>query len=247
MSLTLRIITGFVENLTCCGLDAPRRSSRPPCFCFRPRAGDGNRTHAACLEGRGSTTELHPRAIHRPCCKSQHGWSRIRTCEGSATRFTVWPLWPLGYPPGLFRTDATRTVRASRFGEILSRGRAGGESRTHNLRFTKPVLCRLSYASDPQAVKFPTITSPGRAARGFSAGVPRFSRPRAARPPAHTTAPWDRGEGTPPGAVGPFMEARISQSRQILHTGPRPRQGRFAKNRGIRRRDPPQSTQRARR
>lgn len=26
--------------------------------------------------------------------------------------------------------------------------RAGGESRTHNRRFTKPVLCRLSYASD---------------------------------------------------------------------------------------------------
>jgi hypothetical protein len=31
--------------------------------------------------------------------RDQHGWSRIRTCEGSATRFTVWPLWPLGYPP----------------------------------------------------------------------------------------------------------------------------------------------------
>ena len=27
------------------------------------------------------------------------------------------------------------------------RQRAGGESRTHNRRFTKPVLCRLSYAS----------------------------------------------------------------------------------------------------
>ena len=26
--------------------------------------------------------------------------------------------------------------------------RAGGESRTHNRRFTKPVLCRLSYASN---------------------------------------------------------------------------------------------------
>jgi hypothetical protein len=28
------------------------------------------------------------------------------------------------------------------------RGRAGGESRTHNPRFTKPKLCRLSYASN---------------------------------------------------------------------------------------------------
>ena len=27
------------------------------------------------------------------------GGSRIRTCEGVATRFTVWPLWPLGHPP----------------------------------------------------------------------------------------------------------------------------------------------------
>ena len=27
------------------------------------------------------------------------GQDRIRTCEGCATRFTVWPLWPLGYLP----------------------------------------------------------------------------------------------------------------------------------------------------
>ncbi len=35
---------------------------------FRPdplRAGDGNRTHVACLEGRYSTIELHPRAQHQ--------------------------------------------------------------------------------------------------------------------------------------------------------------------------------------
>ena len=88
------------------------------------------------------------------------GWSRIRTCEGSATRFTVWPLWPLGYPPAGFsntvesargtaadfparpreaRPSTTPTARSTR---------AGGESRTHNRRFTKPVLCRLSYASN---------------------------------------------------------------------------------------------------
>jgi hypothetical protein len=122
---------------------------RPP----RMKAGDGNRTHVACLEGRYSTIELHPRfrsprrpfssssdlaatqAIERMFApvvsapgrpvfrlfssgpwgihsvrssqapyliqpnRSRHGWSRIRTCEGIATRFTVWPLWPLGYPP----------------------------------------------------------------------------------------------------------------------------------------------------
>ena len=31
-----------------------------------PRAGDGNRTHVACLEGRYSTIELHPRFRRRP-------------------------------------------------------------------------------------------------------------------------------------------------------------------------------------
>jgi hypothetical protein len=126
-----------------------------------PRAGDGNRTHVACLEGRYSTIELHPRwappraagsasrqeglararsvggsggvalrigsGSHLGLCRlwaaavscpvscrvvlsrfvvvgvlrraRSSGWSRIRTCEGIATRFTVWPLWPLGYPP----------------------------------------------------------------------------------------------------------------------------------------------------
>ena len=78
------------------------------------------------------------------------GWSRIRTCEGSATRFTVWPLWPLGYPPG----GRGRIPGSFRPG---GPSRAGGESRTHNPRFTKPKLCRLSYASEPRAVNCPTI------------------------------------------------------------------------------------------
>ena len=30
----------------------------------------------------------------------------------------------------------------------VSFDRAGGETRTHNLRFTKPLLCQLSYASN---------------------------------------------------------------------------------------------------
>ena len=29
--------------------------------------------------------------------KKSGGEDRIRTCEGRATRFTVWPRWPLGY------------------------------------------------------------------------------------------------------------------------------------------------------
>ena len=192
-----------------------------------PRAGDGNRTHVACLEGRYSTIELHPpgrdhrryagpkrrrpseltgqswghcgrrervarasdptrdpfpfrgnATVPRPSDLT-HGWSRIRTCEGSATRFTVWPLWPLGYPPGSTRNWRRRSdarpalrlvVRLRRDRESFpSRsGRAGGESRTHNRRFTKPVLCRLSYASNQVAVKFPNIPSPPSHARAFS-------------------------------------------------------------------------------
>ena len=46
-------------------------------------AGEGNRTLAICLEGRGSTTELHPHI---------GGGSWIRTSEGAANRFTVCPL-----------------------------------------------------------------------------------------------------------------------------------------------------------
>jgi hypothetical protein len=46
--------------------------------------------------------------------------------------------------------------------------RAGGESRTHNRRFTKPVLCRLSYASRHEAVKTPTISPALSNARPFS-------------------------------------------------------------------------------
>ena len=34
-----------------------------------------------------------------------------------------------------------------------SRSRAGGESRTHNPRFTKPMLCRLSYASKSVSIR----------------------------------------------------------------------------------------------
>ena len=50
--------------------------------------------------------------------------------------------------------------------------RAGGESRTHNRRFTKPVLCQLSYASVrrsifARAVKFPNIPGTSQDASPF--------------------------------------------------------------------------------
>ena len=56
-------------------------------------AGEGDRTLATGLEGRGSTTELHPQGI----IKFKFGGGEwIRTTESVANRFTVCPLWPLG-------------------------------------------------------------------------------------------------------------------------------------------------------
>lgn len=59
-------------------------------------AGDGDRTHVSGLEGRDSTTELHPQEFP---LDTDGGRGRIRTSEGIAGRFTVCSLWPLGYPP----------------------------------------------------------------------------------------------------------------------------------------------------
>ena len=94
---------------------------------------------------RDSQIRFHP-------IRDQHGWSRIRTCEGSATRFTVWPLWPLGYPPAwaLSREKTISSLFSGGQEELIPDAshssrrplRAGGETRTHNPRFTKPKLCR---------------------------------------------------------------------------------------------------------
>ncbi len=54
--------------------------------------------------------------------------------------------------------------------------KAGGESRTHNRRFTKPVLCRLSYASRHEAVKAPFIPSGSPNARAFQRSWPKSRR-----------------------------------------------------------------------
>jgi hypothetical protein len=47
---------------------SPVASELQPPLPIRERAGDGNRTHVACLEGRYSTIELHPRPVrlHNP-------------------------------------------------------------------------------------------------------------------------------------------------------------------------------------
>ena len=58
------------------------------------------------------------------------GW--IRTIEGEASRFTVCPLWPLGY---------------SSVFSWAEEGGAGGRIRTPDLLITNQLLYRLSYTS----------------------------------------------------------------------------------------------------
>src|SRR5262245_20939836 len=84
------------------------------------------------------------------------------------------PFGRLGIHPGRTSVHGTGAFpRSCRdwFGRVrrssCGNGRAGGESRTHNRRFTKPVLCRLSYASDHKAVKFPTIPPRASVARAL--------------------------------------------------------------------------------
>jgi hypothetical protein len=101
---------------------------------------------------------------------------------------------------------------------LCSSGRAGGESRTHNRRFTKPVLCQLSYASDLRAVKFLTIQPYSVVASVFLAAA-RFS---AARTGLFSESDRvDRRGGNPPwpDAVGSFRAHEIATqiTRLILH------------------------------
>ena len=60
--------------------------------------------------------------------------------------------------------------------------RAGGESRTHNRRFTKPVLCQLSYASDHRAMKFRKYTVKGVGRKGIFPPQPTIPSPEGRGP-----------------------------------------------------------------
>jgi len=113
-------------------------------------------------------------------------------------------------------------IHPDRLGPRDRMARAGGESRTHNRRFTKPVLCRLSYASGRRVVKFLSISPRGRDARIFPRSPP--DRDEAARlPSANATAPRDRRQGgnRRSGAVGLAGRENGSTSRMwIMLPGP---------------------------
>ena len=173
------------------------------------KAGDGNRTHVACLEGRYSTIELHPRFRRRPnrrpkeliaghkgrlsfmsqvssamvrissglrppsqsfilsqFCGNYHRSEPGRVTESHPIRIGIdmggagfepakalppdlqsGPFGRLGIHP--FQVRSGRRGRKEPTGFTSNRlSRAGGETRTLNPRFTKPMLCRLSYASN---------------------------------------------------------------------------------------------------
>jgi hypothetical protein len=89
-------------------------------------------------------------------------------------------IHPDGIAPGIL---ALRSPEKTAL--ILEPGRAGGGTRTHNPRFTKPMLYRLSYASGLRREIAYHIPA-GGALQGFS--VPRkfdpASRATASAPPA---------------------------------------------------------------
>ena len=64
-------------------------------------------------------------------CSVFGGGEWIRTTEGEASRFTVCPLWPLGYS-SVFNFE---------------KGGAGGRIRTPDLLITNQLLYQLSYTS----------------------------------------------------------------------------------------------------
>jgi len=98
-------------------------------------------------------------------------------------------IHPVTDDPSRCRLSAPWFNAARRTKPRAGRTRAGGESRTHNRRFTKPVLCRLSYASHREAMKITNIPGDLAIASDFSINY-RISTARAARPDES-----DRGDG----------------------------------------------------
>ena len=217
----------------------PIPPSRPIPFRFVSRAGDGNRTHVACLEGRYSTIELHPpwlgsvfdgfarrrqpiqtdfsgksgRAGGRRGVSNHPSVDRFKSLKSLVSRSRLhWAEWVEQdsnlrrhchqiYSLAPLATWVSTRFIEGRYERLRDRDdfvpdhsdpirsnpaglpdRAGGESRTHNRRFTKPVLCQLSYASDSRAVKFRKYTVEGVGRKGNFPLSPEFPRWNAAAP-----------------------------------------------------------------
>ena len=100
-----------------------------------------------------------PTAPPRVICGGE-GW--IRTSEGSASRFTVCPLWPAWVPLPLLYYNAYPPI--AQLDLILQTG-ADDRTRTGNLLITNQLLCQLSYVGRPTAY-FIIPTSPAEVKMG---------------------------------------------------------------------------------
>src|SRR5205814_1851380 len=93
--------------------------------------------------------------------------------------------------------------------ELAPSGRAGGETRTHNPRFTKPMLCRLSYASNGVGFHPLPALRPGESKLGREIVYYTRRRRHCKAFPARVakTEPAAPGQGAPTARLG-----RLSQS-----------------------------------
>ncbi len=172
------------------------------------------------------------RPLRRHSVSGGGGW--IRTIEGKASRFTVCPLWPLGY---------------SSIFSWAEEGGAGGRIRTPDLLITNQLLYQLSYTSTA-ASAFTTmmiITAGGGFVNRFfkkEQKNERMEEPRQEKSggrtgssgaacaggsctPATPTSPWRAGRcvstawGGMPGAISPpsfagWGGARLRRARTLF-------------------------------
>ena len=125
---------------------APIRGPRESALCFR---GERRSSGMSALR----LQKKPEQAIGSLLRRGGGGW--IRTIEGKASRFTVCPLWPLGY---------------SSVFSWAEEGGAGGRIRTPDLLITNQLLYQLSYTSTA-ASAFTTmliITAGGGFVNSFS-------------------------------------------------------------------------------
>ena len=137
------------------------------------KAGEGNRTLVACLEGRSSTIELHPHFRCLPSCphllylfthvfrlactalSRQIGECRIRTYEGrsqqiySLSPLTAWVTRRRQCHAHWPRPAGVRRARNRSRDAKPNVDRASEGTRTLNLLITNQLLCQLSYAGLP--------------------------------------------------------------------------------------------------
>ena len=124
-------------------------TSSPPICCAVTSGRRGSNPRHQAWKACALPTELLPRLlVPLDPPRESHGGGRIRTFEGVSRQ--IYSLLPLAaWVPHRIRASAPATPALSASDDNrVSRPRADGGNRTHNRRFTKPELCRLSYVSN---------------------------------------------------------------------------------------------------